>query len=40
MDAQEFPVTGQKFPVPQNIFPVNLSRELLKKWLQHSGFLL
>src|SRR5258708_5256557 len=36
----KFPVTGQKFPVLQNIFPVNLSRELFKKWLQHRGFLL
>jgi hypothetical protein len=34
----KFPVTGQKVPVPQNIFPVSLRRELLEKWLQHSGF--
>jgi hypothetical protein len=26
-----FPVTLKKFPVPRNIFPVNLHRELLKK---------
>ncbi len=37
---RRFPDTGQKFPVPRNIFPVNLSRELFKKWLQHSGLLL
>ena len=36
----KFPVTGQKFPVPQNIFPVNLHRELREKSLQHSSFLL
>src|SRR6267142_3356304 len=27
----KFPVTGQKFPVPQNIFPVNFRRELSEK---------
>jgi hypothetical protein len=36
----KFPVTGQKFPVPRNIFPVNCLREFREKWLQHSGFLL
>ncbi len=35
-----FPVLAGKFPVLQNIFPVNLRRELFKKWLQHRGFLL
>src|SRR5258707_8471174 len=34
----KFPVTGQKFPVPQNIFPVSLGRELLEKRMQHRGF--
>jgi len=34
----KFPVTAQKFPVPQNIFPVNLRRELSEKSLQDSGF--
>jgi hypothetical protein len=37
--APEFPDTCKKFPVLRNIFPVNLSGELLNKWLQHSGFL-
>jgi hypothetical protein len=36
----EFPDTCKKFPVPWNIFPVNLRRELGEKWLQRSGFLL
>jgi hypothetical protein len=36
----KFPVIGLKIPVPRNNFPVNLNRELLDKWLQHSGFLL
>ena len=36
----KFPVTGQKFPVPRNNFPVNCLREFREKWLQHSGFLL
>ena len=36
----KFPVPANKFAVPRNIFPVNLSRELFDKWLQHSGFLL
>ena len=34
----KFPVTAYKFPVLQNIFPVNLRREFRKKSLQHSGF--
>jgi len=34
-----FPVLAGKFPVLQNIFAVNLRRELLEKWLQRSGFL-
>jgi hypothetical protein len=28
----------KKVPNPQNIFPDNLRRELLEKWLQRSGF--
>jgi hypothetical protein len=36
----KFPVIAKKIPVPQNIFPVNLGRELREKWLQHSSFLL
>jgi hypothetical protein len=35
----KFPVIGLKFPVLQNIFPVNLRTELREKRLQHSGFL-
>jgi hypothetical protein len=35
----KFPVIGLKIPVPGNNFPVSLSRELLDKWLQHSGLL-
>src|SRR5258706_2002257 len=42
MDAygrlSNFPVLAGKFPVLQNIFPVNLRREFRKQWLQHSGF--
>jgi hypothetical protein len=34
----KFPVIGLKIPVHLNNFPVSLSRELLDKWLQHSGF--
>ena len=34
----KFPVIAKKIPVPQNIFPVNLHRELSKNSLQHSGF--
>lgn len=36
----EFPVLGEIFPVPRNIFPASLRRELLEKSLRHSGFLL
>src|SRR6267378_4457579 len=36
----KFPVTGQKLPVLQNIFPVNLRREFHEKSLRRSGFLL
>ena len=36
----KFPVTSDQFPVPRNIFPVNLLRELLEKLLRHRGFLL
>jgi hypothetical protein len=35
----QFPDTVSKFLVLQNIFPDNLRRELLEKWLQRSGFL-
>jgi hypothetical protein len=38
--ALEFPVTARRFPVLQNIFPVNSSRELSQKSLQHSDFCL
>jgi hypothetical protein len=34
----KFPVPAKKIPVPQNIFPVNLPRELREKSLQRSGF--
>jgi hypothetical protein len=34
----KFPDTSAKFTVPQIIFPVNLSREMLEKCLRHSGF--
>src|SRR5260370_33931140 len=34
----KFPVTGQKVPVPQNIFPVSLRRELLEKRAGSTGF--
>ena len=34
----KFPVIGLKIPVSRNNFPVSLSRELLDKRLQHSGF--
>jgi hypothetical protein len=33
-----FPVPVKKFPDLQNIFPVNLRRELCKNSLQRSGF--
>jgi len=36
----EFPVLSEIFPVPRNIFPASLRRELLEKSLRHSGFLL
>ena len=36
----KFPVPVKKIPVPRNIFPVNLCRELREKSLQHSSFLL
>jgi hypothetical protein len=36
----KFPVPAKKIPVPRNIFPVNLRRELREKSLQHSSFLL
>jgi hypothetical protein len=35
----KFPVPVKKIPVPRNIFPVNLHRELCEKSLQHSSFL-
>jgi hypothetical protein len=35
----QFPDPVSKFPVLQNIFPDNLRRELLEKWLQRSGLL-
>ena len=35
-----FPALGFPFPVCRTIFPDRFSRELLGKWLQHSGFLL
>src|ERR1700692_3562722 len=34
----KFPDTRKKFPVPCNIFPVNLRRELREKRLRRSGF--
>jgi hypothetical protein len=40
LSQTKFPVTAEKIPVPRDIFPVNFRRELSKKWLQHSGFLL
>jgi hypothetical protein len=39
-ETLKFPVIANKFADRLNIFPVNLSRELFKKWLQHRGFLL
>ena len=35
----KFPVGVQKLPVPQNIFPVSLNRELFDKSLQDRGLL-
>jgi hypothetical protein len=36
----KFPVTSKEFPVHLKIVPVSLRRELLDKWLLHSGFVL
>jgi hypothetical protein len=38
LSTHKFPVPAKKFPVLQNVFPVNLRRELCKNSLQRSGF--
>jgi hypothetical protein len=37
LQAEQIPCSVENYPVHTNIFPANLYRELLRKWLQHSG---